>query len=163
MNSLYVDIAATDGGSFKVYLTSSDAENAPGLVLMQYICGVNAVMRSLAEDFAAKGFLVAVPDLFWRQEPGIELLNDPYDAVRYIGARSLRSITDFPLQDYDHLAGESQRKLIQGRLIEYWNNNADAVERTTRSRLLIEDGQITSGDWDALRSLRDESPIFLDE
>ena len=70
MNSLYVDIAATDGGSFKVYLTSSDAEKAPGLVLMQYICGVNAVMRSLAEVFAAKGYLVAVPDLFWRQEPG---------------------------------------------------------------------------------------------
>ena len=34
-------------------------------------------MRSLAEDFAARGYLVAVPDLFWRQEPGIELLNDP--------------------------------------------------------------------------------------
>ena len=89
MNSLYVDIAATDGGSFKTYLTSSDVENAPGLVLMQYICGVNAVMRSLAEDFAAKGYLVAVPDLFWRQEPGIELLNDPSKPNQQEQARAL--------------------------------------------------------------------------
>lgn len=105
----------------------------------------------------------AVSDTDWMSRYLIELLNDPYDAVRYIGARSLRSITDFPLKDYDHLAGESQRKLIQEKLIEYWNNNAGAIERKTQSRLLIEDGQITSEDWDALRTLRDESPIFLDE
>jgi carboxymethylenebutenolidase len=46
-------------------------------VLIQYISGVNRVMRLLADDFAAKGMLVAVPDLFWRQEPGVQLNNDP--------------------------------------------------------------------------------------
>ena len=72
-----VTINASDGGSFSAYLAVPDRENAPGLVLMQYICGVNAVMRRLADEFAADGYLVAVPDLFWRQEPGIQLIDDP--------------------------------------------------------------------------------------
>ncbi len=77
MAGSYVEVAAADGGSFKAYVSVPNVEKAPGLILMQYICGVNAVMRGLADDFAAKGYLVAVPDLFWRQEPGIELINDP--------------------------------------------------------------------------------------
>ena len=72
-----VSIDAKGGGSFSAYLATPENENAPGLVLMQYICGVNAVMRGLADAFAAEGYLVAVPDLFWRQEPNVELLNDP--------------------------------------------------------------------------------------
>ncbi|MFP6735305.1 MAG: dienelactone hydrolase family protein [Rhodospirillales bacterium] len=72
-----VTIEAADGGSFSAYLATPEQENAPGLVLMQYICGVNAVMRGLADGFADEGYLVAVPDLFWRQEPNVQLLNDP--------------------------------------------------------------------------------------
>jgi carboxymethylenebutenolidase len=44
---------------------------------MQYICGVNAVMRALADRFAAHGYAVAVPDLFWRLEPNVRLMDDP--------------------------------------------------------------------------------------
>lgn len=73
----HIDISASDGGTFQAYLASPAAGKASGLVLMQYICGVNAVMRQLADDFAAEGYLVAVPDLFWRQEAGVELINDP--------------------------------------------------------------------------------------
>jgi carboxymethylenebutenolidase len=89
MTGSYVDIAAADGGNFKVYVAKSAADKAPGLVLIQYICGVNAVMRGLADDFASKGYLVAVPDLFWRQEPGIELLNDPSKPNQEEQARAL--------------------------------------------------------------------------
>jgi len=70
-------IPSHDGGSFACYLAVPAVRNAPGLVLIQYICGVNRVMRSLADEFAAQGFVVAVPDLFWRQEPGIALNDDP--------------------------------------------------------------------------------------
>lgn len=72
-----VTIGAHDEGSFTAYLAKPTAEKAPGLVLMQYICGVNTVMRNLADGFADQGYLVAVPDLFWRQEPGLQLINDP--------------------------------------------------------------------------------------
>jgi carboxymethylenebutenolidase len=70
-------IDAQDGGSFDAYVASPAKSSAPGLVLMQYICGVNKVMRDIADDFASKGFLVACPDLFWRQEPNVQLNDDP--------------------------------------------------------------------------------------
>jgi carboxymethylenebutenolidase len=72
-----VTIAARDGGRFGAYVAASRESRAPGLVLVQYICGVNRVMRGLADEFAGHGFRVAVPDLFWRQEPGVQLNNDP--------------------------------------------------------------------------------------
>lgn len=72
-----VTVDAHDGGTFSAYLAKPSADKAPGLVLMQYICGVNAVMRRLADGFADQGYLVAVPDLFWRQEPNLQLINDP--------------------------------------------------------------------------------------
>ncbi|MBT6211847.1 MAG: dienelactone hydrolase family protein, partial [Woeseia sp.] len=70
-------LTAEDGGEFDIYLSLPAADTAPGLVLMQYICGVNKVMRDLADDFADQGYAVAVPDLFWRQEPGVQLNNNP--------------------------------------------------------------------------------------
>jgi len=71
-----VTIAANDA-RFSAYMALPGESASPGLVLMQYICGVNAVMRSLADRFAADGYAVVVPDLFWRQEPGVQLINDP--------------------------------------------------------------------------------------
>ena len=84
-----VKIEAADGGYFAAYLAKPAANKAPGLVLMQYICGVNKVMRDLADDFAAQGYLVAVPDLFWRQEPGVQLNNDPANPSQADFERSL--------------------------------------------------------------------------
>jgi carboxymethylenebutenolidase len=72
-----VSIAASDGGRFGAYVAAPRDSRAPGLVLIQYICGVNRVMRALADEFAGHGFRVAVPDLFWRQEPGVQLNDDP--------------------------------------------------------------------------------------
>jgi carboxymethylenebutenolidase len=72
-----VEIAAKDGNAFAAYVATPVTLPAPGLVLMQYICGVNKVMRDIADRFAALGYLAAVPDLFWRQEPGVALIDDP--------------------------------------------------------------------------------------
>lgn len=72
-----VTIPAHDGGAFMAYVARPAAVPAPGLVLIQYICGVNQVMRRLADQFAALGYLVMVPDLYWRQEPGVQLIPDP--------------------------------------------------------------------------------------
>ncbi|WP_028030909.1 dienelactone hydrolase family protein [Gemmobacter nectariphilus] len=70
-------IPAADGGSFGGYLARPATLPAPGLVLIQYICGVNQVMRRLADHFAALGYMVLVPDIYWRQEPDVQLIPDP--------------------------------------------------------------------------------------
>lgn len=65
-----VKIKAKDGGEFMAYRTG---EPGPGLVLIQEIFGVNKVMRELTDWIAAQGYLALCPDLFWRQEPGIQI------------------------------------------------------------------------------------------
>ncbi len=68
-----IAITASDGGQFTGYLAKPSRPKAPGLLLIQEIFGVNKVMRGLADDFAKQGYLVLCPDLFWRQEPGIQI------------------------------------------------------------------------------------------
>jgi carboxymethylenebutenolidase len=60
-------------GEFSGYLASPEAGFGPGIVLIQEIFGVNAVMRQLADEYAAAGFFALIPDLFWRLEPGVQL------------------------------------------------------------------------------------------
>jgi len=68
-----VTIRAADGGSFKAYLATPKSGKGPGILLIQEIFGVNKVMRDLADGYAAQGYAVMCPDLFWRQEPGIDI------------------------------------------------------------------------------------------
>src|SRR5262249_9180661 len=54
-------------------------KKAPGMLVIQEIFGVNQVMRDLCDGFAAQGYVALCPDLFWRQEPGIQI-TDKTDA-----------------------------------------------------------------------------------
>ena len=68
-----VTIRAADGGSFSGYLATPKSGKGPGILVIQEIFGVNKVMRDLADGFAAQGYTVMCPDLFWRQEPGVQI------------------------------------------------------------------------------------------
>ena len=69
-----VTIRASDGsGSFKAYLATPKSGKGPGILLIQEIFGINKVMRDLADGYAARGYTVMCPDLFWRQEPGVDI------------------------------------------------------------------------------------------
>ena len=62
-----------EGGEMSAYLARPAAAQAPALVVLQEIFGVNAVMREITDRFAAEGFLAICPDLFWRIEPGVDI------------------------------------------------------------------------------------------
>ena len=51
-------------------------------MLCHEIFGANATMREAADYYAEEGYTVLVPDLFWRQAPGIELGYAGADAER---------------------------------------------------------------------------------
>jgi carboxymethylenebutenolidase len=72
-------ITSFDGGKFDAYLALPPGNSGPGIVLLQEIFGVNRIMRSIADWYAQRGFTVICPDLFWRQEPGVQL-TDQTDA-----------------------------------------------------------------------------------
>jgi carboxymethylenebutenolidase len=74
-----VKIAARDGGSFTGYLAKPASGRGPGVLVIQEIFGVNAVMREIADAMAKQGYVALCPDLFWRQEPGIQI-TDKTDA-----------------------------------------------------------------------------------
>jgi carboxymethylenebutenolidase len=63
----------TPDGEFSAYVARPAAAKAPAVVVIQEIFGVNAVMRAIADDFAAEGYLAICPDLFWRIEPGVDI------------------------------------------------------------------------------------------
>ena len=73
-----IQIAVPDG-SFSGYLALPKATPAPGILVIQEIFGVNKVMRDLTDGFAAQGYVALCPDLFWRQEPGVQI-TDKTDA-----------------------------------------------------------------------------------
>lgn len=58
---------------FSAYLAAPEHPNGVAVVVLQEIFGVNANIRSIADDFAAAGYAAVAPDLYWRVEPGIQL------------------------------------------------------------------------------------------
>lgn len=78
MQGRYIQVPAKDG-QFAAYLAVSVDGKGPGVVLCQEIFGVNEAMRVLADHLAEEGYTVLVPDLYWRQQPGVELGYTPED------------------------------------------------------------------------------------
>ena len=68
-----IRIKSSPEGEFGAYLAAPASGRGPGIVVIQEIFGVNKVMRTIADEFAARGYFALCPDLFWRLEPGVQL------------------------------------------------------------------------------------------
>jgi carboxymethylenebutenolidase len=60
-------------GTFGAYIARPTVQAAPAVVVLQELFGVNADIRATCDELAAQGFIAIAPDLFWRQEPGVDL------------------------------------------------------------------------------------------
>jgi carboxymethylenebutenolidase len=60
-------------GKMGAHIAYPDRKPAGAIIAIMEIWGVNHTMRRHAQEFAEAGFICLVPDLFWRQEPGIEM------------------------------------------------------------------------------------------
>jgi carboxymethylenebutenolidase len=71
MSGKDVEIHSSGGGEFDCYLAVPKTDPAvPAMVLASAVHGVDADIRAIADEFAADGYIVAAPDLFWRSVPG---------------------------------------------------------------------------------------------
>jgi carboxymethylenebutenolidase len=60
-------------GAFDAYIARPKASPAPAVVVLHEVFGVNADIRKTCDELAEQGFIAVAPDLFWRQEPGVDL------------------------------------------------------------------------------------------
>jgi len=70
-----IKLKAADGsGEFSAFVyPPAGGGTAGAVVVIQEIFGVNDALRATCEEMAAMGFIAIAPDLFWRQEPGVNL------------------------------------------------------------------------------------------
>jgi carboxymethylenebutenolidase len=69
-------------GEMGAYVAIPDRTPAGAIIAIMEIWGVNDTMRRHAHEFAQAGFVCLVPDLFWRQEPGVELSDHDPEHVK---------------------------------------------------------------------------------
>ncbi len=60
-------------GAFGAYIARPKTLPAPAVVVLHEVFGVNTDIRKTCDELAEQGFLAVAPDLFWRQEPGVDL------------------------------------------------------------------------------------------
>src|ERR1700726_3447271 len=60
-------------GAFGAYISRPKTLPAPAVVVLHEVFGVNADIRKTCDELAEQGFIAVAPDLFWRQEPGVDL------------------------------------------------------------------------------------------
>lgn len=109
-NSHWIDIAAADGG-FGAYVSLPRGGRGPGILLLQEIFGVNQHIRNVADQYAADGYVVIAPDLFWRHGARIEL---GYDDAGWKRAVELMNATDFALAQSDIAATVKALRALDG-------------------------------------------------
>ncbi|MCL6749485.1 dienelactone hydrolase family protein [Nostoc sp. CCCryo 231-06] len=141
MTTQNVTIPALSGGSFSAYLAAPITQPRAGIVLIQEVLGVNNTMRQIADDFAKAGYLVIVPDLYWRLEPGVQLDADDKDqwakAIELLGAfdvdsgvEDLKATLSF-LRQYPSSTGKvgSVGFCLGGKLAYFMATRAQTIAR----------------------------------
>ena len=106
-----IKVRSSGGGEFDCYLALPEGSaKTPAIVLACDINGFNADQRAIADEFAARGYIAAVPDLFWRSTaPGALPRGDARAAPR--GQPRLEKIKTGEADMADTLA--EVRKLAQ--------------------------------------------------
>jgi len=100
----HISIEGRDG-AFGAYITRPKTLPAPAVVVLHEVFGVNSDIRKTCGELTEQGFIAVAPDLFWRQEPGVDLsvtsepdwqhglrLYQAYD--RDAGARDIKDTAD---------------------------------------------------------------------
>jgi len=112
----WVAMLAAQESDFSGYLCVPPSGRGPGLLLIQEIWGVNAHIRAMADAYAAEGFVVLAPDVFWRQQVRIDLAYDDAginQAYRHYNALDMDQACDDLGRAIEYLKG---CEFIEGKL-----------------------------------------------
>ena len=77
-----IELAASDGHKLSAYRAEPKGKPRGGLIVVQEIFGVNSHIRSVADGYAADGYLAIAPAFFDRVERGFDIGYSPEDIER---------------------------------------------------------------------------------
>ncbi len=106
-----INIKVNDG-QFVAHVVRTANTPAPSIVVLHEIFGVNKDIRETCQELADAGFIAVAPDLFWRQERGVDL-NELSDDEWKKGF-SLYSAYDRNLGVADIIATMEAARTVQG-------------------------------------------------
>ena len=69
----FIDLTAKDGFTFPAYVAEPTGTPRGAVVVVPEIFGVNSHICSVADGYAADGYLAVAPSTFHRVKPGVEL------------------------------------------------------------------------------------------
>ena len=82
MTSETITLNADDGHELTAYVARPAGAAKGGLVILQEIFGVTSHIQSVADGFAAEGYLAIAPAMFDRVKPGIMLSYNDFETAR---------------------------------------------------------------------------------
>ena len=99
----------------------------------------------------------------WMAPHLAELLNDPYEAVRYVAYRALRTLPGYAGVDYDYVAGRQERVAAALPILQAWRNGPLARRRREPELLVDAEGRLRIDEFRRILLQRDNRPLFLRE
>jgi len=107
----FIQLKAADGQQIPAYVAEPAGQPKGGVVVVQEIFGVNSHIRSVADGYAAQGFLAVAPSTFQRVKPGVELGYQPEDMDAGFALKSAVEALPAPgvLQDLQAAIGHAAR------------------------------------------------------
>ena len=95
-------ISTLDGkGTMPAYVVKPAGTTRGAIIVIQEIFGVNPGIAKKTEDWAAAGYLAVAPDVFWRQQPGLEFNPDIPEEFQQAITFMMKHDFDFGIQDVE--------------------------------------------------------------
>ena len=143
-----------------VSLTSDQQSTAASLL---WLLRGDAGQRAIAAQAMGWADAQRASGTDWMAPFLAQLLDDPYDAVRYIAQRSLRTLPGFQNLEYDFVAGPNARRQAQLRSMATWDRHKPSPPRQDAKLLLDGKGNVNIPDVLRLLNERDNRRMLLRE
>jgi predicted CXXCH cytochrome family protein len=98
----------------------------------------------------------------WMAPYAARLLDDPYGVIRYVAARSLRSLPGYADFEFDFLAPPDALRMAESRAQKRFRSASSSSEPCP-AVLLNKDGKLDQARFDAIYSQRDNRPASINE
>jgi len=131
-----VRIATYEGdGTFPAYVARPAGEAKAAIIVIQEIFGVNAGIRGKADHWASLGYLAVAPEVFWRQQEGIELDADVPDEFQQAIGFMMKHDFDAGIRDVEATIRWVRREAGVARvgLVGFCMGGKIAYEAATRT------------------------------